>query len=133
MKLKLKHNKVTSISLIDKIDVEIYDELSEFKLGYEPEFLEDGSTFKITFDLNLKIQDEKFLMLKFESTFEFEGMQDFETFKNSKFPVVNAPAIAFPFLRSFVGTFLLNAGYEPILLPSFNFSAMHASSLDDSK
>jgi preprotein translocase subunit SecB len=44
-----------------------------------------------------------------------------EAFKQSDFPSVNAPAIAFPFLRSFISTVTLNAGYEPAILPSINF------------
>lgn len=34
---------------------------------------------------------------------------------------INSPAIAFPFLRSFVTTVSANAGYPPIILPSINF------------
>jgi hypothetical protein len=34
---------------------------------------------------------------------------------------INAPAIAFPFLRSFITTISSNAGYPPIILPSVNF------------
>lgn len=34
---------------------------------------------------------------------------------------INSPAIAFPFLRSFITTVSANAGYPPIILPSINF------------
>ena len=33
----------------------------------------------------------------------------------------NAPAIAFPYVRVFISNITLNAGYNPIVLPSFNF------------
>jgi preprotein translocase subunit SecB len=37
---------------------------------------------------------------------------------------VNAPAIAYPFLRAFVATICVNAGYKPLMLPAVNFQAI---------
>lgn len=45
-----------------------------------------------------------------------------EEFKSSYFANVNAPAIAFPFVRSFVQTLSVNMGIAPIILPSYNFA-----------
>ncbi len=45
-----------------------------------------------------------------------------EDFRNSNFIHINAPAIAFPYLRSFISTLTINAGIDPIILPTFNFS-----------
>lgn len=50
-----------------------------------------------------------------------------EEFKTSQFPSINAPAIAFPFLRSFISTLTLNAGFAPAILPSINFVAFNKS------
>lgn len=47
-----------------------------------------------------------------------------EEFKASPIPSVNAPAIAYPFLRSFVSTLTLNAGYSPVVLPTVNFQKL---------
>ena len=44
-----------------------------------------------------------------------------EDFKKSSFPLINAPAIAFPYLRSFLSVLTMQAGYSPIMLPSINF------------
>lgn len=44
-----------------------------------------------------------------------------EEFIQSKFATINAPAIAYPFLRSYVSFVTLNSGYEPALLPTINF------------
>lgn len=44
-----------------------------------------------------------------------------EEFKLSNFPKINAPAIAFPYLRAFVSNLTLQSGFEPIILPSINF------------
>lgn len=52
-------------------------------------------------------------------------------FQKSAFPVVNAPAIVFPYLRSFINTFTINAGLPPITLPTVNFQALEdAKNLD---
>jgi preprotein translocase subunit SecB len=47
-----------------------------------------------------------------------------EEFKLSDFPSINAPAIAFPFLRAYVSNLTLQSGYEPAILPSLNFVEM---------
>ncbi len=44
-----------------------------------------------------------------------------EDFKLSDFPKVNAPAIAFPYLRAYISNLTLQSGFEPVILPSINF------------
>jgi len=48
-----------------------------------------------------------------------------DEFKSSKFPFVNAPAIAYPFFRAFIASTLVNCGLEVMYLPSVNFEAMY--------
>lgn len=107
---------------------------SQFNLHYGNAFAEEvTNTFQVFFELEIGVQQEgKFpddenefvthkMQIRYVALFAAdEDMTD--QFRQSTFPKVNAPAIAYPFLRSFIGTFLLNAGYAPILLPSFNFS-----------
>jgi len=45
-----------------------------------------------------------------------------EDFKESDFVKINSPAIAFPYLRSFISTLTLNAGLPPLILPAYNFT-----------
>lgn len=52
--------------------------------------------------------------------FETDSPVD-DDFKKSSFPSVNAPAIAFPYLRSFLSVVTMQAGYPPVMLPSINF------------
>ena len=47
-----------------------------------------------------------------------------EDFKDGHFASVNAPTITFPYLRSFVTTFTVNAGLDPVILPTINFQAL---------
>ncbi|WP_222708016.1 protein-export chaperone SecB [Algibacter pacificus] len=44
-----------------------------------------------------------------------------EEFKLSDFPKINAPAIAFPYLRAYISNLTLQSGFEPVMLPSINF------------
>jgi preprotein translocase subunit secB len=45
-----------------------------------------------------------------------------DNFKKSTFVKINSPAIAFPYLRSFISTLTLNAGLPPLILPAYNFT-----------
>lgn len=83
---------------------------------------DDPKQFLIRLDVQLKIGEEKNKELfvsyfsYFESTSEIakEGQE-------SKFYWINAPAIAYPYLRAFVSNLTLNAGYNTIILPTINF------------
>ena len=44
-----------------------------------------------------------------------------EKFKQSDFLTINAPAIAFPYVRSYISNLTLQSGFSPIILPSVNF------------
>jgi len=90
-------------------------------LIFKPIFLEDSSKdFILKFHLEVKTEETSFFELEFISKFTCED-EITKEFKESHFPVVNAPAIAYPFLRAFVSNFFVNAGYYPILLPTYNF------------
>lgn len=44
-----------------------------------------------------------------------------DEFKNGPFPSINAPAIAFPYLRCFLSILTMQAGYPSVMIPSVNF------------
>lgn len=44
-------------------------------------------------------------------------------FLKSSFVTLNAPAIVYPFVRSFVSNLSVNAGFPAIILPAINFAA----------
>ena len=76
-------------------------------------------TFKIIF--NLIINDREF-DLNIEAMFNFETDEEItEEFKNSHFPKINAPAIAYPYLRAYVSNLTLQSGVTPVMLPTINF------------
>lgn len=125
MKLQLNKNIATEIELIKKSNFDSYNDIDDFGFMFEPKFNQnEASEFSVLFAIRLKIEDSYLLTIEFESSFKVDTKIS-DSFINSDFPHVNAPAIAFPYLRAFVSTLLLNAGYEPIMLPSINFSEMH--------
>ena len=91
-----------------------------FKLSHESLYIEDDpKKFLIRFDVEL--DDEKFdINFKMDYLFDCDVAIS-DDFMSSDFVKVNAPAIAFPYLRAFISTLTLQSGLEPIILPSINF------------
>ncbi|MRA09683.1 hypothetical protein F4T81_03520 [Acinetobacter nosocomialis] len=101
-------------------------------IAYTAVFPEEGdevedNDFLIHFKINLTApqdeneEDDGILKIDFISRFTSKTPIT-EEFKKSNFPKVNAPAIAYPFMRSFINNFFINAGYDPVLLPTYNFT-----------
>ena len=80
----------------------------------------ESRDFLVTFEIVLSLSQGYLLEIEHSSIFTSNVNLD-KKFQESNFPKVNAPAIAYPFLRTFIANFLLNSGYEPIILPSINF------------
>jgi len=91
-----------------------------FTVGY---YDDDTNLFAVSFTVKLKSSPDSELDLEYIAYFETSDPIDDE-FKASHFPRINAPAIAFPFLRSFIATFMVNAGYKSVILPVVNFTTV---------
>ena len=124
LSIQLHDSQVEDLHL-ERFDNQIPDseETMEFSLGVETRFPIDQELnhFFISFISELKLKEGLVLKLKYTSTFTANVALNDE-FQNSHFPKINAPAIAFPYFRAFISTFLLNAGFEPVILPSINFT-----------
>lgn len=84
----------------------------------------DSKKFAITFQLNAFNNQARKIQTEVEFWAYFEAEQDLtKEFLESHFTSVNAPAIAFPYLRSFLTNILVSAGYPALYLPTINFSA----------
>lgn len=82
----------------------------------------DATHFTVNLELEIKSPDSTFILqVKSMALFQTQSAID-AAFKESPFVSVNAPAIAFPFLRSFITTLTSNAGLKPLILPAFNFN-----------
>lgn len=110
------HRYTSSEVLENKGRENIFD--FDFKPVYSPN---DKRDFSILFTLNIDQFKEYKLSLAYIAWFKASKEID-QTLIKSGFTVINAPAIAFPYLRSFVTGFVVSAGYKPIFLPSINFT-----------
>lgn len=112
------------MELRDATDEEKAEET--FDLKFSPSFRPEGKReFAIIFELGLTFE-EKYLHAEYVAI--FETSEDFEdSFRTSNFVKMNAPAIAFPFLRSYIAHITLIAGYNPVVLPSVNFVELSRS------
>ncbi|MGP1538535.1 protein-export chaperone SecB [Bacteroides pyogenes] len=80
---------------------------------------ENSKEFGVGFRINIKAEE---FGISLEMAFLFELNENIdEKFKQSDFLTVNAPAIAFPYVRSYISNLTLQSGFSPIILPSVNF------------
>lgn len=95
----------------------------KMNLSYAIAFPEiDNKTFIIEFKVKLSNEVNNFnAIFKMVALFETKEQVDVD-FRKSDLVQINAPAIAFPYLRSFITTVTTNAGFKPIILPSINLS-----------
>lgn len=96
----------------------------QYRVGTLDKEEEEQRHFGVEFFL--KVQG-KFLSIDIDAMAAFETQKPIdEKFLSSPFARQNAPAIAFPFLRSFLQTLCVNAGIPPIILPAINFVKLSA-------
>ena len=118
MKISLKESKVQEMNFsIIKNDDRKKDSFDLKTSQTFPE--EEKRRFDLFFEINIQDKDFDFNIILL---FIFELDDDItEEFKISDFPKINAPAIAFPYLRAFISNVTLQSGFNPVMLPSINF------------
>lgn len=82
---------------------------------------DNPNVFFIRYKLNINNTDED-VKIYIESSVLFESASAItESDLQSSLYKHNAPAIGFPFVRSFINTLMVNAGMGDLILPTFNF------------
>ncbi|MBP9122004.1 MAG: protein-export chaperone SecB [Ignavibacteriaceae bacterium] len=106
----------------EELQKDVTSEISvrlQYEIGPNPT---DKRVYQVVFTINVVDEKTKF-DLEVQSVAYFECNNDIDdAFMNSGFIKVNSPAIAFPFVRSFINTLTTNAGFNPVILPAFNFT-----------
>lgn len=120
MKINIVDNKVTRLSISDLSGDDCSEQAGKADFGAKVLFAEES--FSVVFSIKVCTED-KVIVIEYESFFKTDAQID-DKFKDGSFPYVNAPAIAYPYLRAFVSNLTLNAGYDPVMLTSLNFVAM---------
>lgn len=83
-----------------------------------------SNSFAVIFSIVVEVPGE--FKLDVEYWVDFELSEDItEELRDSQIFMINAPAIGFPFLRSFVNLIAINSGYSNIWLPSVNFVELY--------
>lgn len=121
MKIKLLDYKVVDLSFqASKNALTMETKNSDISLEVGQFYPDDdeqlfGVGFKVAFSqegYSVRLEMRFFFMTDSKIT---------DDFKNSPFPVINAPAIAFPYLRSYLSFLTMQSGYPPVMIPSVNF------------
>ncbi|WP_282638107.1 protein-export chaperone SecB [Sphingobacterium thalpophilum] len=100
----------------------------DLKVGFNEKY---KKSFRVKFILSLIDPTESF-NLHCEYIAKFKTNEDIsQEFRDSHFPKVNAPAIAFPYFRAAISSISLNAGYNPIILPTINFVKFNEDKKDE--
>jgi preprotein translocase subunit SecB len=113
MNITLKGTKAEKLTLM-----KTPSEGNKFSFGHA--FSEENSNnFLLIFDISINLEEDFLLDVTYLAEFETSEPIDIE--RDKKLLAVNAPAIAYPFLRSYIATVLLNSGHPSVMLPTVNF------------
>lgn len=119
MNITLISSKVDNLSLFKSEET-----LEQMEFSVSTAFsTEEPKSFLVVFNIKLQADDEHILELHHLSQFS-ANIEIKEDDRESPFFSVNAPAIAYPFLRVYVSNLMLNSGFEPIMLPTINFVSL---------
>nr|WP_320021717.1 protein-export chaperone SecB [uncultured Draconibacterium sp.] len=83
---------------------------------------EKEKTFEIALNINLTSDDGLDVKVKMIGNFEFKEVVKLEYLNNYFF--VNAPAIIFPYLRSYVSALTALSGCKTVIIPPMNMTAL---------
>lgn len=106
-------------SLMEYTGIRPSDTLNmDIKLDANPDFSDCVALVGITLDLKDNAENIH-LNVCLEGEFSYENTPSEQ---RNKFIALNAPAILFPYVRSFVSCLTAQSGMEPIILPTVNLS-----------
>ncbi len=119
--INFKNYKVTSVIFKANPDLNATTRELDVKMEVNPVFINE-TEFGVK--CNIDVDDhQNALSINLESIAYFNTADVMtEDFKQSNFFKINAPAIFFPYIRAYITTITVNAGYNPIILPTFNFT-----------
>ena len=117
MNISLINSAIDNLSFKKNEGAEMPDDKFHFHQAFSDN---NPNSFLIIFEIDLNIEESHLLSIRHLSEFSTSEVIK-ENDRESKFFTINAPAIAYPFLRSFVSNFLLSSGFKPIILPTINF------------
>lgn len=120
--IRLNHIQFTKVKLdIKQFDPNIAISNPVLDVGALAANSEEINQFGIRIAVSLNDKKRRFnLNVECIAHFDIDEKVN-RDFVKSDMVRINAPAIAFPFVRTFIATLTNNAGYNPIYLPTYNF------------
>lgn len=116
MNITLLNSKVDKLLLLQSDEIP-----DEMEFSVSTAFSTDElDRFLVVFNIKLQADSEHMIELRHLSQFKAD-IDIKEEDRESPFFSINAPAIAYPFLRAYVANLMLNSGFEPAMLPTINF------------
>ena len=82
---------------------------------------DDKNLFQVVFIVSV-VEKEKIFNLQVQAVADFKIIGEVTGDIYNSFLKINAPAIAYPYLRSFISTIVIQAGMSNIILPPLNFA-----------
>lgn len=116
MRFNYENMIVENFSLSKRIDPESNVNTSE--LNYSVQLL-NTNNFNVKFSIRISNYDFE-LDLTACCIFTTEDSLDQE-FIQGNFAQINAPAIAYPYIRAYISNVTLLSGFKPVILPTINF------------
>lgn len=116
MNIQVVNNTISSLSM--NTDESNKEDINELKLGIGVSD-QDKKTFVIVFKLKF-CENSVLYNIDYKTLFKADEELD-ENFTDTNFAKINAPAIAYPFLRSALSSISVLSGLPPVYLPTVNF------------
>jgi len=106
-------------------DTSSITEKSDFSMSFRTfTNKENKDFFGIIFSIKIENEEKTFAFsMEFVAHFITINVEITDDFIKGTFVTGNAPAIVFPYIRAYITNFFQNSGYNPIILPAFNFTS----------
>ncbi|AII53814.1 protein-export chaperone SecB [Hymenobacter sp. APR13] len=106
----------------------------DFAVDTEVEGIVNEATRTFQLHLRVRVSDEQeSFEARIHQVGNFVFDRDIEEKVLTNFFVINAPAMLFPFVRSYIASLTALSGYETILLPALNLQSLGESLRDNIK
>ena len=92
---------------------------------------DNQNLFISTFIIDITDQEEKLFSFQIKALGYFEILGTIDESVRKNFMNISAPAIVYPYIRSFISNTLLQSGMQPIMLPPMNFAGKTSGNIEN--
>lgn len=134
MQISLKNFRTKNLSLTTNSASFAKENEDNFELNLQVGIVQNTDQLEsreavVLFSIFLTSKDKFELSCDYEAIFSTDTLLNEQIIKEEKFLNINAPAIAYPYLRAFVSNVLLVANLDPAILPTINFQKLYDNNL----